>query len=52
MNNYLGVPTLARTALPGPYWVVLPRFEGDLCEPSAVEGLVTAGSAVLSGTEQ
>ncbi|MGW2226782.1 hypothetical protein [Streptomyces formicae] len=51
-HTHLGVPRLTRTAPPGTYWVVLPRFEGDLCEPSAVERLVIAGSAVLSGTDQ
>ncbi|MCF3122910.1 hypothetical protein IPZ68_24845 [Streptomyces arenae] len=51
-HSYLGVPTLTRTKPSGTHWVVLPKFEGDLCEPSAVEGLVTAGSAVLSGAEQ
>ncbi|MEV5982869.1 hypothetical protein [Streptomyces sp. NPDC052114] len=51
-DTHLGVPKLTRTGPPGTHWVVLPRFEGDLCEPSAVEGLITAGSAVLSGAEQ
>ncbi|WP_141753783.1 hypothetical protein [Streptomyces luteocolor] len=52
VGSYLGVPKLTRTEPRGTHWVVLPRFEGDLCEPSAVGGLVTAGSAVLSGAEQ
>ncbi|ATL28478.1 hypothetical protein [Streptomyces formicae] len=50
--THLGVPRLTRTEPPGTYWVVLPQFAGDLCELSAVEGLVTADSAALSGADQ
>ncbi|MCF3124772.1 hypothetical protein IPZ68_34470 [Streptomyces arenae] len=51
-DTHMGVPRLIRTEPPGTYWVVLPRFEGDLCELSAVESLVTAGHAALSEADQ
>ncbi|MEU6990516.1 hypothetical protein ABZ953_07615 [Streptomyces sp. NPDC046465] len=42
-GTYLGVPKLARTEPPGTHWVVVPRFEGDLCEPLAVTALIVTG---------
>ncbi|PIB05000.1 hypothetical protein B1C81_31235 [Streptomyces sp. HG99] len=40
---YLGVPRLDRRKPPGTYWVVAPRYPGDLCTPEAVAALVEAG---------
>ncbi|MEV5975775.1 hypothetical protein [Streptomyces sp. NPDC052114] len=51
-DTYMGVPRLTRTEPPGTYWVVRPRFQGDLCDLPAVESLVTAGHAVLSEADQ
>ncbi|WP_399926659.1 hypothetical protein [Streptomyces kanamyceticus] len=42
-GTYLGVPRLDRTGPPGTYWLVHPRFEGDLCEPAAVAALIGLG---------
>ncbi len=49
VGTYLGVPKLDRRKPPGTHWVVLPRFEGDLCAPSAVESLI--GHAVRASQE-
>ncbi|MFH8292718.1 hypothetical protein [Streptomyces sp. NPDC018059] len=43
IGTYLGVPRLDRTGAPGTYWLVRPRFEGDLCEPAAVAALIDLG---------
>ncbi|MFF1765241.1 hypothetical protein [Streptomyces sp. NPDC058249] len=40
---YLGVPRLDRLRPPGTYWVVAPRYPGELCPPQAVATLVEAG---------
>lgn len=48
-GTYLGVPRLDRTEPPGTYWIVLPRFVGDLCEPAAVAAVVNLGQ---SATEE
>ncbi|MEU6125976.1 hypothetical protein [Streptomyces sp. NPDC047123] len=42
-GTYLGVPRLGRTGPPGTYWVRPPRFEGDLCESTAVAAVVRLG---------
>ncbi|MEV0259628.1 hypothetical protein AB0H82_35950 [Streptomyces sp. NPDC050732] len=42
-GTYLGVPRLDRTEPPGPYWIMRPRFQGDLCEPAAVAALIGLG---------
>lgn len=42
-GTYLGVPRLDQQQPPGAYWVVPPRFEGDLCAPRAIIALVRAG---------
>ncbi|CAM5521138.1 hypothetical protein SALBM135S_02126 [Streptomyces alboniger] len=42
-GTYLGVPRLDHTEPPGPYWIVHPRFEGDLCEPAAVAAVIGLG---------
>lgn len=42
-GTYLGVPGLDRTGPPGTYWLVRPRFEGDLCEPAAVAAVIDLG---------
>ncbi|MCX5285705.1 hypothetical protein [Streptomyces sp. NBC_00198] len=44
---YVGVPALRRTQPPGPYWAVLPRYEGDLCHPGALRELVARGEHAL-----
>ncbi|MET7363802.1 hypothetical protein ABZS76_35895 [Streptomyces sp. NPDC005562] len=51
-GTYLGVPKLTRTEPPGTHWVVPPRFEGDLCEPLAVEALSRIGRSAGEGAEQ
>jgi hypothetical protein len=40
---YLGVPRIDRRKPPGTYWVVAPRYAGDLCAPEAVAALVDIG---------
>lgn len=45
---FLGVPSLDRTYPPGNYWVVAPRFDGDLCDMTALAALVDRGSGALS----
>ncbi|MFF4348864.1 hypothetical protein [Streptomyces sp. NPDC001530] len=44
---YLGVPRLDRREPPGTYWVVPPRYPGDLCTSQAVAALVEAGQRRL-----
>jgi hypothetical protein len=39
-DHYLGVPSLARTAPPGPHWVVPPRYEGDVCRPETLRKFI------------
>ncbi|MFD4631217.1 hypothetical protein ACFVYR_18455 [Streptomyces sp. NPDC058284] len=51
-DTYLGVPKLTRTEPPGTHWVVAPRYEGDLCEPLAVEALSRIGRSAAEGAEQ
>ncbi|MFD4631435.1 hypothetical protein ACFVYR_21320 [Streptomyces sp. NPDC058284] len=52
VDTFLGVPRLDRTEPPGTHWVVVPRFEGDLCEPLAVEALSRIGRSAEEGAEQ
>jgi len=47
-GTYLGVPRIDRREPPGTYWVVPPRYDGDLCRPSAVRALVAAGRRRLA----
>ncbi|MGC9376173.1 putative ATP-grasp-modified RiPP [Streptomyces sp. MH13] len=49
-GTYLGIPRIDRQQPPGTYWVVPPRYEGDLCAPRAITALVSSGRARL--TEQ
>ncbi|OIJ98842.1 hypothetical protein BIV25_12015 [Streptomyces sp. MUSC 14] len=42
---YLGVPRLERQQPPGTYWVIPPRYEGDLCAPRSIIALVQSGRA-------
>ncbi|MFJ4584400.1 hypothetical protein [Streptomyces echinatus] len=42
-GTYLGVPRLDRQQPPGTYWVVPPRYEGDLCAPRTIISLVKSG---------
>ncbi|WP_369043520.1 hypothetical protein [Streptomyces sp. Midd1] len=40
---YLVVPAIHRCEPPGPYWMIPPRFDGDLCRPASVRRLVEMG---------
>ena len=42
-GTYLGVPRIDRQGPPGTYWVVPPRYEGDLCAPRAIAALLRDG---------
>jgi hypothetical protein len=46
-DTYLGVPRIDRREPPGTYWVVAPRYDGDLCRPQAVRELIDAGHQQL-----
>ncbi|MCX4700443.1 hypothetical protein [Streptomyces sp. NBC_01373] len=46
-DTYLGVPRIDRREPPGTYWVVPPRYDGDLCRPQAVRDLVDVGHRQL-----
>jgi putative ATP-grasp target RiPP len=46
-GTYLGVPRIDRQRPPGTYWVVPPRYAGDLCPSRSVVGLVEAGRSRL-----
>ncbi|MFD4633843.1 hypothetical protein ACFVYR_12320 [Streptomyces sp. NPDC058284] len=50
-DTYLGVPQLTRTKPPGAHWVLPPHYEGDLCEPLAVEALSRIGRSADEGAE-
>lgn len=47
-GTYLGVPRLDRREPPGTYWVVPPRFTGDLCAPKHVAALIALGRERLA----
>ncbi|GAB2845959.1 hypothetical protein GCM10027074_11030 [Streptomyces deserti] len=47
-GTYLGVPRIDRQQPPGTYWVVPPRYEGDLCAPRSIVALVEGGRARLA----
>ncbi|WP_246886489.1 hypothetical protein [Streptomyces sp. GESEQ-4] len=47
-GTYLGVPRIDRQQPPGTYWVIPPRYEGDLCPPRAIISLVKAGRSRLA----
>ncbi|WP_399939689.1 putative ATP-grasp-modified RiPP [Streptomyces sp. BBFR25] len=47
-GTYLGVPRIDRQQPPGTYWVVPPRYEGDLCAPRAITALVRDGHTRLA----
>lgn len=49
-GTYLGVPRLDRQQPPGTYWLIPPRYEGDLCPPRAIISLVRAGRERLTET--
>ncbi|MEV5488645.1 hypothetical protein AB0L47_11655 [Streptomyces bobili] len=46
-GSYLGVPRLDHQQPPGTYWVVPPRYEGDLCAPRSIVALVRRGRSRL-----
>ncbi|MEU1119682.1 MULTISPECIES: hypothetical protein [unclassified Streptomyces] len=50
-DTYLGVPRLTRTEPPGTHWVVVPRYEGDLCDPLAVAALSRIGRSAEERAE-
>jgi hypothetical protein len=47
-GTYLGVPRIDRQQPPGTYWVVPPRYEGDLCAPRAIVSLLERGHSRLA----
>lgn len=49
---YLGVPRIDRLAPPGTHWLVAPRHVDDLCEPAAVDALLTLACTTARGAEQ
>ncbi|MFE0133623.1 hypothetical protein ACFWY6_18945 [Streptomyces sp. NPDC059037] len=50
-GTYLGVPRIGRKP-PGTHWAVPPRRAGDLCEPAAVEVLITLACTAARQAEQ
>ncbi|WP_369389482.1 hypothetical protein AB5J72_19070 [Streptomyces sp. CG1] len=44
-GTYLGVPRLDQQQPPGTYWVIPPRYEGDLCAPRSIIALIGTGRA-------
>ncbi|MFD9329114.1 hypothetical protein [Streptomyces sp. NPDC060065] len=44
---YMGVPRVDRRKPPGTYWVVAPRYAGNLCTAQAVAALVETGRQQL-----
>jgi hypothetical protein len=46
-DTYLGVPRLDQQQPPGTYWVVPPRYEGDLCAPRSIVSLMKRGRSRL-----
>jgi hypothetical protein len=47
-DTYLGVPRIDRLEPPGTYWLVPPRYDGDLCRPQAVRDLIDIGLEQLT----
>lgn len=47
-GTYLGIPRIDRQQPPGTYWVVPPRYEGDLCAPRAITALLRDGQTRLA----
>lgn len=47
-GTWIGVPEPARTARPGPFWVLAPRQRDDLCIPGYVDQLIRAGRRALA----
>ncbi|GGQ02441.1 hypothetical protein ACFFKE_28135 [Streptomyces mutabilis] len=47
-GTYLGIPRLDRQQPPGTYWVVPPRFDGDLCAPRDITALMREGRGRLA----
>ena len=48
LGTYLGVPRIDRQQPPGTYWVIPPRYEGDLCAPRVITALLEAGKLQLA----
>ncbi|MGW7543411.1 hypothetical protein ACWGKQ_20205 [Streptomyces sp. NPDC054770] len=51
-GTYLGVPRLDRQQPPGTYWLVPPRYEGDLCAPRSITALVKRGRSRLAARSE
>jgi hypothetical protein len=51
-GTYLGVPRFDRLTPPGTYWAVPPRAVGDLCEPAAVDALITRACTTAREAER
>ncbi|MFF4588820.1 hypothetical protein [Streptomyces sp. NPDC001388] len=47
-GTYLGVPRLDQQQPPGTYWVVPPRYEGDLVPPRSIVALLQAGRSRMT----
>ncbi|SOD86305.1 hypothetical protein [Streptomyces sp. Ag109_G2-15] len=47
-GTYLGVPRLDQQQPPGTYWVIPPRYEGDLCAPRTIIPLIELGRSRLA----
>jgi hypothetical protein len=47
-GTYLGVPRIDRQQPPGTYWVIPPRYEGDLCAPRRIVALVEPGRSRIT----
>jgi hypothetical protein len=47
-GTHLGVPHLSQISPPGTYWLVPPRFDGDLCRPEHVQRLVRDAQAAVA----
>lgn len=49
---HVGVPHTGRVDPPGSYWLVPPRYEGDLCRPDALLRLVEQGRAAAARSDR
>ncbi|MET7746723.1 hypothetical protein [Streptomyces sp. NPDC005385] len=45
---YLGIPAPHRRKPPGPYWLIPPRYDGDVCRPESVRQLVARGLEIMA----
>ncbi|MDX2552626.1 hypothetical protein ACKI1J_43200 [Streptomyces scabiei] len=47
-GTHMGVPRLDRLSPPGTYWLVPPRYDGDLCRPERVQQLTQHARAAAA----